>query len=212
MARHAQGILGAFSGKVGTVIGGSWKGIPYMRGRSLRKKGKKGTEAQVSQQARFKLAIDFIRSMGILLDTSYEQSSGKTIKNLALKQLLEQSIGGEYPDLFIDYGTVYVAKGSLKKADNPLVAAGEPGKLNFSWTDTSGLGNATSTDKAILVAYCPEMGDFMFNVNGAARSAETDTLNVRFFSGKEVHTWISFLSENGKQSADSVYTGKILVP
>ena len=27
-----QGILGGFSGKVGTVIGGSWKGITYMRG------------------------------------------------------------------------------------------------------------------------------------------------------------------------------------
>lgn len=212
MARHAQGILGEFSGKVGTVIGGSWKGIPYMRGRSLRKKGKKMTEAQIHQQARFKMAINFIRAMSILLDTSYEQSSGKTNKNLAVKQLLEQSVGGVYPDLFINYNTVFVAKGSLKKADNALVTAGEPGKLNFSWEDQSGLGNATSSDKAILVAYCPEMGDFMFNVNGASRSAGTDTLNVRFFTGKEVHTWISFRSENGKQSADSIYTGKVLVP
>lgn len=212
MARHAQGILGVFSGKVGTVIGGSWKGIPYMRGRSLRKKGKKSTEAQAQQQAKFKLALEFIRAMNFLLDTSYEQSAGKTNKNLALKQLLEQSIGGVYPDLFIDYGTVYVAKGSLKKADNPQVAAGEPGKLNFSWSDTSGLGNATSEDKAILVAYCPQMGDFMFNVNAAARSQGSDILDVRFFSGKEVHTWISFRSANGKQAADSVYTGSLMVP
>ncbi|MBI5373728.1 MAG: hypothetical protein HZA79_17010 [Sphingobacteriales bacterium] len=212
MARHAQGILGEFSGKVGTVIGGSWKGIPYMRGRSLRKKNRNMTEAQVQQQARFRMATQFIRAMNILLNTSYEESSGKTNKNLALKQLLEQSIGGVYPDLFINYSTVYVAKGSLKKADNPAVAAGTQGMLNFSWTDTSGLGNSTSGDKAILVAYCPGTGDFMFNVNAASRSQGNDSLDVRFFSGKEVHTWISFRSADGKQSADSIYTGKLLVP
>jgi hypothetical protein len=26
-----QGILGGFSGKVGNVVGGTWKGIDYMR-------------------------------------------------------------------------------------------------------------------------------------------------------------------------------------
>ena len=31
MARISKGILGGFSGTVGTVIGGSWKGIAYMR-------------------------------------------------------------------------------------------------------------------------------------------------------------------------------------
>ena len=31
MGTIKQGILGGFSGKVGTVIGGSWKGISYMR-------------------------------------------------------------------------------------------------------------------------------------------------------------------------------------
>ena len=32
MGRIKQGILGGFSGKVGTVVGASWKGKAYMRG------------------------------------------------------------------------------------------------------------------------------------------------------------------------------------
>lgn len=31
MGKINQGILGGFSGKVGNVIGGNWKGIDYMR-------------------------------------------------------------------------------------------------------------------------------------------------------------------------------------
>jgi hypothetical protein len=31
MGKINQGILGGFSGKVGNVVGGSWKGIEYMR-------------------------------------------------------------------------------------------------------------------------------------------------------------------------------------
>jgi hypothetical protein len=30
MGTIKQGILGGFSGKVGTVVGGTWKGIHYM--------------------------------------------------------------------------------------------------------------------------------------------------------------------------------------
>ena len=34
MGTIKQGILGGFSGKVGTVVGSSWKGISYMRGKT----------------------------------------------------------------------------------------------------------------------------------------------------------------------------------
>jgi len=34
MAKIEHGILGGFSGKVGTVIGGTWKGIDFMRSKS----------------------------------------------------------------------------------------------------------------------------------------------------------------------------------
>ena len=37
MAKIEHGILGGFSGTVGTVIGGSWKGIDTMRSKAKRR-------------------------------------------------------------------------------------------------------------------------------------------------------------------------------
>jgi hypothetical protein len=48
MGTIKQGILGGFSGKVGTVIGGSWKGISYMRSIPQSVKNPR-TDGQVNQ-------------------------------------------------------------------------------------------------------------------------------------------------------------------
>ena len=52
MGTIKQGILGGFNGKVGTVIGASWKGITYMRGIAASNSNPQ-TEAQLDQRARF---------------------------------------------------------------------------------------------------------------------------------------------------------------
>ena len=41
MGKIAQGILGGLSGKGGNVIGGSWKGIDYIRTKLLSAKDRK---------------------------------------------------------------------------------------------------------------------------------------------------------------------------
>jgi hypothetical protein len=212
MARHGKGILGDFSGKVGTVVGGNWNGVPYMRSLPVRKKNRSITDAQQNQQVKFALGIRFIKSLSPLLAVSYQSTSGKTNKNVALSQLMAQAVGGVYPNVFIDFSKVVVAKGSLKKADNPNVATPGTGLLRFNWADNTGLGNGTALDKAILVAYCPEKEDCIFTVDGGNRSQGMGILDVSFFAGKEVHTWISFRSPDGKLAADSTYIGSVLVP
>lgn len=60
MGTIKQGILGGFSGKVGTVIGSSWKGISYMRGRAQNVKNPQ-TEKQIEQRSKFALTLDFLK-------------------------------------------------------------------------------------------------------------------------------------------------------
>ena len=62
MGTIKQGILGGFSGKVGTVIGSSWKGISYMRGRAQSVKNPK-TDAQQKQRAFFREVQDIIAQL-----------------------------------------------------------------------------------------------------------------------------------------------------
>ena len=60
MGTIKQGILGGFSGKVGTVIGSSWKGISYMRGQAPHVKNPR-TAGQVNQRLKFNLALNFLQ-------------------------------------------------------------------------------------------------------------------------------------------------------
>jgi hypothetical protein len=53
MGKLSKGILGPFSGLVGTVIGSSWKGVNYMRSRP--KKNKKAATA--TPQTTFTLVL-----------------------------------------------------------------------------------------------------------------------------------------------------------
>ena len=72
----SKGILGGFSGTVGTVIGGSWKGITYMRSQPARRTSEP-TEAQLEQQAKFALAIRFISVFGGLFMISFRNYAVK---------------------------------------------------------------------------------------------------------------------------------------
>ena len=59
MGTYSKGILGSFTGKVGTVIGSSWNGIDYMR--SLpRPSSKAPTALQLAQREKFGLVTKFV--------------------------------------------------------------------------------------------------------------------------------------------------------
>jgi hypothetical protein len=144
-----------------------------------------------------------------LLSQSYPIENGKTGRNSALSNVLKQAIIGDYPNLAIDYSKVLVSKGNLKKADNRGVAANVPGKLRFTWTNDAGVGNAKPTDKSILVVYDKQSGDAIYTTEGAERSTGEAEIDVPYFSGKPVQTWLAFRTPDGKLVSDSSYTGVI---
>ncbi len=211
MAISGKGILDNFSGKLGTVVGGSWKGIPYMRSLPRYKKNRNFSEAQLAQHAKFELATRFMRAFTSLFNASFKQVASKTARNAVLKNLLTNAIGGIPPNLFIDYSKVEVAQGSLNVADNPLASSPAAGRIRFNWTNSSGLGNAKADDKAILVAYSPEKNLAIYTVNGATRVTGQDEMDVSFFSGLEVFTWIAFRSADAKLTSNSIALGLVQV-
>ena len=74
MAKYNQGVLGHFCGKVGPVVGSSWKGVGYLR--SKRRKPKKrdvSTKTEI-ERAKFKLASDFIKAIASLLAITFPDS------------------------------------------------------------------------------------------------------------------------------------------
>ncbi len=211
MGRISKGILGGFSGTVGTVIGGSWKGIDYMRSQPARRTGN-FSQAQLEQQAKFALMISFLRCMMGLLMVSFRNYAIKmTGYNNAVSYNLKNAITGSYPTYSISYADVLVSRGDLPNVLAPTATAAAAGGIKYDWTDNTGVGKAKATDKAILVVYCAAHNMAIFTTGSALRSAATETINASSFSGEQVHTYIGFISEDGKDIASSIYTGAVTV-
>ena len=211
MASFQKGILGGFSGKVGTVIGGNWKGIDYMRSKGVNG-NKNPTLPQLTQQLKFKLCINFVQTMAGLVAISFKPFAvQKTGINSALSYTLQNAVLGVYPLFTINYPSVLVSRGDLPNALGPSVVMGAGSQLTYSWTDNSGVGNAAPNDKAILAIFCAAFNQCIYTTIGADRNAITDTINLTTFVGQVVETYIGFISANGKSVATSIYTGQVTV-
>ena len=69
MGKIKKGILGGFSGKTGTVVGGSWKGIDYMRSLATSVANPK-TSAQVTVRTNFSALVSIMSDANSLLKVS----------------------------------------------------------------------------------------------------------------------------------------------
>jgi hypothetical protein len=207
MGTISKGILGGFSGKVGNVVGGNWKGIDYMRSKASRRNFKP-TQAQLEQQLKFALVVRFIQTITALVEISFgDFAVRKTGFNSAVSYTLKNAVTGTYPVFNLQYADVLVSRGDLPNVLSPAVTVAGGSLLTWAWTDNSGVGIARPTDKALLVAFCPAFNQCIYTTGSASRSAVTDSLDLRSFTGQDVHTWIGFISEDGQNVASSLYTG-----
>jgi hypothetical protein len=212
MARIHTGLFGPVAGNVGNLIGGSWKGIPYIRTKPRRRKGYVPSPAQVAQQQRFKLAVSFAQSLTGLLNVSYAPYAIRmTGKNAAISTFLKYAIGGDAPNFHIVYNQVLISRGELPGAVGATAVTDGSGGVHFSWTNNGGEGLARNSDKALIAVHCPELNQSVYNTAAADRNTGTAIINAAAFTGKTVHTWMGFISEDGKDVASSLYTGSLVI-
>lgn len=210
MGTIKQGILGGFSGKVGTVIGSSWKGISYMRGQAQHVKNPR-TAGQVNQRLKFNLVLNFLQPNVPYIRIGYKSQAAKQTEfNAAMSYLVKNAVTGTSPDYALDYTKVVVSKGGLTQvteAADSWVAA--QNKLTFSWTDNSGVGNALATDKAMPFIYNKAKNETIYNTAGATRTTHTMDVTVpNNWVGDKVEVYLGMVSEDGALVADSIYLGE----
>jgi len=211
MGTFEKGILGGFSGKVGTVIGSTWRGINVIRSKQGPRRGG-STQKQLEQQAKFSLIMKFLQPLTLLLNLSFDQIAvGMSGFNKAFSYNVLNGVTGVYPAFTVNYAMVLLSRGVLPNAAAPSCASPAAGKLAFNWTDNSGQGKARATDKAFVAAYSEELDHWIFSLDVAPRNAGTVQLDALAFAGKPVQTWLGFISEDGRFVANSVYTGTVNV-
>ena len=213
MAIFSKGILGGFSGTVGNVVGGSWRGIDYMRSKPT-KVSNPNTPAQQTQRGKFKLVMSLLRRIKPVIQAGFNSNNKrKSAFNIASSYNLKNAVTGSVPNLAIDYAALSVSRGILVPAEGALVESTTPGELTFSWNDNSQMGSAQADDQALILVYNPVKERALYIVDGGpSRSDSTYTMSVpSSYEGDTVETYLGFVSADGKETADSEYLGPVAV-
>lgn len=212
MGRIKQGANGGFSGKAGSVIGSNWKGIEYIKGRP-KVSNKPATQRQLEQQAKFSMAVKFLKPVKDLLNfTCNSLREGRAMGfNMALKQVLAQAILGDYPDYSIDYSAVKLAYGSLAIAAGSAVA--EPGGiLKVSWNPKPNKFNAYADDVITVLIYDPETNIYTHGLDNITRSEGEMLVEMdESMTGHNLVVYYFFTDRADKKISDSYFAGELVI-
>ena len=212
MGKINLGILGSFSGKVGNVVGGNWKGISYMRAKATSVSNPR-TDGQVNQRTKFALVLTVLKPITGFLRVGYKKYAIKqTAFNAAISYILNNAVtGSSSADYSVDLAKVLVSRGNLTGAVNALATSAN-GVITLNWADNSGSGNATATDKALIVVLNPTRAESVFDTGGNQRVAGTEDITVPAdWVGESVEVFLGFITEDGKDVANSSYLGSVVV-
>lgn len=203
MGEIKQGILGGFSGKVGTVIGSSWKNVNYMRALAISVKNPR-TEKQQHQRAKFALCFKFLQAFTPYIRVSYQTSAIQcTTFNAAMSYLLSNAVSGTGTDLSIDYNRVMVARGTLQPVHNDQANLSGT-TLSLQWEDNSGQGDAQADDLAMPLVYNKVRGEAIYQTEAATRADGKLELSLPDnWSGEALAVYLAFRSEEGKNVSNS---------
>ena len=211
MGTIRKGILGGFSGKVGTVVGGNWKGIGYMRSLPVKVRNPR-TLPQLTQRSKFAITLNYLRPLNALLRTSWKlYAHGQSPINAAMSYTLANAVRGAYPNYSIDPAKVLISRGNSTPARN-ATAFVESGVVEITWDDNSGVNSAKQTDKALIAIVNRERGEVITDSGGAERMTGMQSVEMPAdWSGEPVDVYLGFISEDGKEVANSVYLGNLVV-
>ena len=204
MGKINQGILGGFSGKVGTVVGSTWKSINYMRALAVNVHDAK-SEKQLCQRGKFRTVVNFTKTITPFLRVGFqEHEEGRSAVNAATSYLMLHAVEGCADEAVLNFDKVRVSQGSLTAAADATVQMAA-GKATFSWTDNSDTGDAQATDTAMALAYNKDRQEAVYRMAIATRADGTAELTLPTnWDGEALAIYLAFCSADGQHVSNSL--------
>jgi hypothetical protein len=211
MATYTDGINGSFKGKVGTVIGSSWKGKAYMKSlhhpRTI-----PARKLEQQNRNKFAMAHYWLKDEGVkeFVRAGFKGYSSTVEGFLAAKScLLKNAFTGEGENMTIDPALVQVSYGHLPLPVNITAVKTAPNEVQISW-DATGKKEEGACDQVMILAYDIENGVATSNVTGQFRYVGTDT--IRIPPGKHertYHIYAAFVAADRSCQSPSIYLGTV---
>ncbi len=209
MATYSDGINGNFKGKVGTVIGSSWKGIPYMKA-LYHKRTIPVHEMERQNRNKFGMAHRWLQPVTEFVRAGYKGYSSTVEGFLAAKScLLKNAFVVDGKNMFIDPALVQVSYGDLPLPANITAVKTAPEELQISW-DAVDKKYEEAYDQIMMLVYDTENGVANYNVTGQFRYNGFDTLYVPpAIPERTYHIYAAFVAADRSRQSASVYLGTI---
>lgn len=212
MATISKGILGGFSGKVGPVVGATWRGMDVIRSRPKSSR-RTPSEKQLEQQLKFKLAISFLQPIKSIQSLYFGMGSGvKSRVNLAVSYTISEAIQmvAGLPELI--FNKVLITRGELTSFQNAVLTTQPGGVLHLEWEDNSTQGDAAPTDQVSIVCYCAELNNWEIYEGIVMRSdLMADVTLPAYCLGKTMEVYAFLNNEKQTAASTSLYLGQHVV-
>lgn len=212
MAILKQGILGGVKGKVGSVVGSSWKGIATLRSLPLSVTNPR-TAAQVGNRNRFS---DVVALATTLLSAVIKPLNDRFASGMSGYNLFVQRSRACFTSegVFVPANLI-LSRGKLGATDIGLVSADEDSEL-VTMDYFSGFSNGyqSATDKVYAVVMSSN-GDVLGYSAGISLRDDSSVdveLSRALVEGESVSCYLSFLRADGTMCADSTYKTVAVMP
>ena len=212
MAIVQNPITGRTKKKFGSAVFSKQFGKNTMRTKPIEVHNPK-TLPQRQQRSKFTLMIELSRMLLSFIRTGFKQGAvGMSQFNVFMKSNITNVITGIYPTYAIDFTKLLVTKGTLTGADGEAAAAVAGHKVDISWNDNSGNGDALATDKAmgLIINYTKKA--IVQDLTTKTRADEALELTVPLsWVGDQVHSFLAFKTPAGDKVADSKFLATVTV-
>ena len=199
-----NGILGGFRNKVGNIVGSSWRTLDVIKAYPKASKKEK-TQAQLDQQARFKIVSTIITDLAEVINVGFKAYGNVVTPRNAAFKVNMQYVTGLSPNFSFNYELLQFSKGSLNSGRDVVVSTIAGSKLKFAWSNDFEDPRESGTDMATLVVYSPELDKWVTLINAAPRSAKQYTLQMpASFMGHEVMCYLSFASATKRLASNTL--------
>ena len=159
------------------------------------------------------MVTEFITPLNPIITQYFGNNNGeKTRRNQAMSYLIKEAVTYVNPNLVWDFNKVLISRGDLLGFSAVTAAAGAAQSIDVTWTDNSGQGNASATDKLVLAVYEETTKTTVYSINAGTRNQGTANLIVpAYLSGLTVQVWATFAAADDKLYATSQYLGTVVL-
>lgn len=215
MGKLTMGILGGFSGAVGTVVGSTNKrGDDIIRARS-KKPRTVNSAGQLKQQSKFGLVTGFMQGVNPVVKSGLKRAAAAeklSPYNFACRYALNNAVTGTDEQPVIDYGKVLLSDGGLSRDMQAKAVYGVDG-VTFSWSEYVPTSAGSANDSVSMLVYNVSNGELSFSDGQILRSALTSTLALPYHeSGDTLLFYMFFRSANDPlEVSASQFLGSVVV-